>query len=330
MARMRLGLLLPNQGVVFGAVTVPELMAMADVADANEAFDALFVGDNLLAKPRLESVSLLSALAGRTRRARLGTACMASFPLRNPIVLAAQWAALDNLSDGRSLLVVCIGGGGSHGVVGAFDNEYRAFGIPPAERAGRLVEGMAVLRTLWTEDPASHHGRFFDFDEIAVRPAPVQRPCPPIWIANNPHAFGAKPSVYERIVNRTGKHADGWMTTMATPEQFRAGWEAVRSAAHAAGRDPARLESCVYHNVHVGEREAAYQESKRFLDGYYNTDFRRDFVEMWTAHGSPSECAEKIREFEAAGVDLMSVRFSAFDQLGQLRRFVDEVVPLLG
>ena len=51
---MKLGLLLPNQGVVFGAVTTTELIAMAQQADASGLFDALFVGDNLLAKPRLE------------------------------------------------------------------------------------------------------------------------------------------------------------------------------------------------------------------------------------------------------------------------------------
>jgi len=326
---MRLGLLLPNQGVVFGAVTIKEILEMAEEADRSQIFDSLFVGDNLLAKPRLESVTLLSALAGRTRRVRLGTACMASFPLRHPIVLAAQWAALDNLSEGRSLLVACIGGGGSHGIVGGFTNEYRAFGIPPGERVGRLIEGMQVLRTLWTEDPATHHGKYFDFEDIAVRPAPIQQPCPPIWIANNPQAFEAKPAVYERAVARVGKHADGWMTTMVTPKQYETGWQAVCDAAVANGREPSKIEGCVYHNVHIGDREAAFEESKRFLDKYYTTDFSRDFVEMWTAHGSPEECALKLRAFEDAGVDTFVVRFSAFDQLGQMRRFVSEVVPLL-
>ena len=94
---MKLGLLLPNQGVVFGATTVAELLTLAETAEASGLFDAVFVGDNLLAKPRLESVTTLSALAARTSKMRLGTACMASFPLRNPIVLAAQWAALDNI-----------------------------------------------------------------------------------------------------------------------------------------------------------------------------------------------------------------------------------------
>lgn len=329
--RLRIGLLLPNQGVVFGATTVPELLEMAEMAETSGAFDTVFVGDNLLAKPRLESLTVLSAVAARTRRVRLGTACMASFPLRHPIVLAAQWAALDHLAGGRTVLVACIGGGGGQGQIrGNFDGEYRAFGIDPSERAGRLEEGIEVLRLLWTQDPATHHGRFFDFEQIAVRPRPVQRPCPPIWLANNPHVFGARPDVVRRTIERVARLADGWMTIMATPEQFRASWEAIRAAARAHGRDAERMESCLYYNVNVnGDRGKAYAETKRFLDEYYSTDFSRERIEGWTAYGPPAECAAKIREYAAAGVQTLNVRFTSYDQRAQVRRFLEEVVPLL-
>ena len=337
MAKPKLGLLLPNQGVVFGAITVAELCDLAEEADATGAFDAMFVGDNLLAKPRMESVTLLSALAMRTKTARLDTACMASFPLRDPIVLAAQWAALDNLCEGRSLLVACIGGGGGSGasanIVGGFQNEYKSFGIKTNERVGRLTEGMEVLRTLWQNDPASFQGRFYNFEYIAVRPQPVQKPCPPIWIANNPGAFGKDRQVFQRATDRVGRLADGWMTTMATPEQFREAWDAVCEAAVAHGRKAEELESCLYYNVHIGGDRAAdqvaYDESKKFLDTYYSADFGEDFVRMWTAIGSPEACAEKIRGFGEAGAQLISVRFTAYDQTAQCRRFVEEVVPLI-
>ncbi|MCZ6645902.1 MAG: LLM class flavin-dependent oxidoreductase [SAR324 cluster bacterium] len=330
MTKLRLGLLLPNQGIVFGAVTTAELLDMAEEADASGLFDTMFVGDNLLAKPRMESVTLLSALAMRTKKARLGTACMASFPLRDPIVLAAQWAALDNLCEGRSLLVACIGGGrGGTNVVGRFENEYKAFGIAPSERVSRLTEGIEVLRKLWTEDPASHQGRHYNFDGIAVRPRPLQQPCPPIWIANNPQAFATDRKIFERTTGRVGRIADGWMTTMATPEQFRTGWEAVREAASAHGRNPDTLESCLYYNVHVGEGDAAYNESKKFLDSYYSADFDPEFIHMWTVIGAPEACAEKIRAFGEAGVQVLSVRFTAFNQTAQMRKFMEQVVPLL-
>ncbi|MCH7479167.1 MAG: LLM class flavin-dependent oxidoreductase [SAR324 cluster bacterium] len=329
-SRSRLGLLLPNQGVVFGAITVREILELAVAADESGVFDSLFVGDNLLAKPRLESVTTLSALAVKTNRVRLGTACMASFPLRNPILLAAQWSALDNLAEGRTILVACIGGGGGGGIGGEFDNEFRAFGILPKERAARLEEGIEILRTLWTNDPATHHGRFFNFDNIAVRPPPVHKPCPPIWIANNPHIFGARPDIVRRTVERVGRLADGWMTTQASPEQFSRSWAEIRESAARNGRNPDSLESSLYYNINMNDnREEAFSESKRFLDQYYSADFTVEDIDRWTAYGAPATCAEKIREFADAGVQTMIIRFTSYSQMAQLQRFIEEVVPLL-
>jgi len=143
---MNLGLLLPNQGVIFGATTVSEL---AEHAESSEAFESLWVGDNLLEKPRLESATLLSALGARTQRCRLGAASMPSFPLRYPVVLAAQWGALDCLAEGRTVLTACIGGGSAKGnIAGAFSSEYDAMQIDPRERVARMEEGIDVLRVL--------------------------------------------------------------------------------------------------------------------------------------------------------------------------------------
>ena len=341
---MKLGLLLPNQGVVFGATTVAELLTMAETAEASGLFDAVFVGDNLLAKPRLESVTTLSALAARTSKMRLGTACMASFPLRNPIVLAAQWAALDNISEGRALLVVCIGGGGARSggdggknsgnggsqLVGGFDAEYEAFKIPPSERAARLEENIAVLRVLWRDDPASFSGKFHAFEGIAVRPQPVQKPAPPIWIANNPHIFAAKPHIVKRTVERVGRLADGWMTIQATPEEFSTSWRAIRDSAAAHGRDPEAMESSLYFNLNIGDdREKAFAETKRFLDQYYSADFTRGQIDKWSAYGPAEVCIEPMLAYAAAGLGTFCVRFAAYDQTGQLKRFIEQVAPLL-
>src|SRR5918994_68424 len=104
------GLILPNRAVVLGAVTVRDLLDLTAQGEASGAFDTVWVGDSLLAKPRLESVTLLSALAAITTRVRLGVGCMATFAHRHPVLLAQQWASLDILSNGRSQLVVCLGG----------------------------------------------------------------------------------------------------------------------------------------------------------------------------------------------------------------------------
>lgn len=329
---MKLGLLLPNQGVVFGATTVPELLELAERAEGSGLFESLWVGDNLLAKPRLESVTLLSALAVRTKTSRLGTACMASFPLRDPIVLAAQWGAMDCLSDGRSVLTACIGGGPAKGnIAGGFDTEYSAMKIDPRDRVARMEEGIEVLRVLWQEDPASFKGRFFEFEGIAVRPQPVQSPCPPIWIANNPWVFGStKSGSNNRQVDRVARLADGWMTVGATPEQFDGTWQEICAAAKCHGRDPAALENSIYFNINLNDDPAAaYTESKRFLDEYYSSDWPEWKVNVWTACGAPAECAQRMRAFQEVGAQTMIIRFASYDQKAQLARFLDEVAPLL-
>src|SRR5207244_5277334 len=106
------GLILANRAVVLGAIKARALLDLTVEAERAGVFDAVWVGDSLLAKPRLESVTLLSALAGVTGGLRLGVGRLATFVPRQPGLFAQQWASLDVLSNGRAWLVVCIGGPG--------------------------------------------------------------------------------------------------------------------------------------------------------------------------------------------------------------------------
>jgi hypothetical protein len=101
------GLILANRAVVLGAVKVPDLVDLTTQAERSGFFDAVWAGDSLLAKPRLESVTLLSALAAVTTKLRLGVGCMATFVHRHPVMLAHQWASLDVLSGG-GYVAVCL------------------------------------------------------------------------------------------------------------------------------------------------------------------------------------------------------------------------------
>lgn len=92
--KVKFGLTLPNRGVVIGATTVAEMLQLA--ADAESAgWDSVWVGDSIFAKPRLDAMVLLGAIAARTTRVRIGPACFASTPLRNALLLAYQWASLE-------------------------------------------------------------------------------------------------------------------------------------------------------------------------------------------------------------------------------------------
>src|SRR5438067_225176 len=88
-----LGLILANRAVVLGAVKARDLLDIAVDAERSGVFDAVWVGDSLLAKPRLESVTLLSALAGVTERVRLAVGCLATFAHRHPVLFAQKGAS---------------------------------------------------------------------------------------------------------------------------------------------------------------------------------------------------------------------------------------------
>ena len=328
--RPSFGLTLPNRGVLFGVTTPAEMLELAEMAEASGAFDSIWVGDSIMAKPRLEAITLLTAVAARTRRVKLGPACLASFPLRHPVLLAYQWASLDSISGGRTIMVACMGGG-SKDAGGDFYKEFKTMGVPVGDRAARMEEGIQILRKLWSEDEVTFRGRFYDLEDVTIAPKPAQRSIP-IWVANNPQVFGVGKQVLSRAADRVARLADGWMTTLVTPQGFRESWERVRAALAAQGRDPDGFATCLYFNVHIGEdRARAFEESKKFIDTYYMTDFPKETVDTWIAYGDVKTCAAYIKEFVDAGVQRFTLRLTGWDQKGQLRRVIDELMPhLLG
>src|SRR5687767_8526147 len=328
------GLTLANRGVIIGAVTVPELFDMAKRGEDSGAFDAVWVGDSLLAKPRLESITLLSALAAVTKKVRLAVGCMATFPQRHPALLAQQWASLDVISAGRAWLAVCLGGPNEQSPAQAL--EHKVMGIKDTERVGRLEEGIIILKKLFHEEKASHQGKYYQFEGVTIQPRPVQNPLP-IWIASNPTGLtwkggaSASDAAVERGLRRVARYADGWMTNKLSPAEFRDQFGRIQAMARQEGRDPAAIGSALYHNINVNEdRAAALAETKTFLDAYYTAKFSEKFVEQWTVAGGPKECAEQLRAYFAAGLGHMALRLGSWNQKAQLARFLGEVAPLLG
>ncbi len=325
------GLILANRAVVLGAIKARALLDLTVEAERAGVFDAVWVGDSLLAKPRLESVTLLSALAGVTGGLRLGVGCLATFVHRHPVLFAQQWASLDVLSNGRAWLVVCIGGPSEASAAQAA--EHAVMGVRSSERVGRLEEGIVILRKLFHEANASHHGGFYAFKDVTLQPRPVQSPCP-IWIASNPTGLtwkgGASASevAVERAYRRVARYADGWMTNKLSPAEFRTQLARVRAMAREEGRDPTKLGSALYHNININEdRQTALEETKAFLDTYYTAKFSPSFVEQWTVAGDPKRCAEELRAYFEAGVGHMALRLGSWDQRGQFKRFLTEVAP---
>ncbi len=333
--RVRLGLSLPNRGVVFGAADPAQLVAMAEIADRSEVFDAVFTGDSLIAKPRIDAIVFLATVAGRTRRVLLGTSCLASFIFRHPIVLANQWAALDRMSDGRAYLVACMGGGphtksGHRSPSGArWEVEFAAMGVAMEERAGRLVEGIEILRALWRGEPVTHEGRYYRFADVTLTVTPVQDPCP-IAIASNPQAPYADEAIVARALRRVARLGDGWQVEMSTPEEFATRWRRIRAYAAERGRVPGPTTAMVHFYVNINASpQAAFDEARRFYETYHAGTFPEEYLRWRLVTGTPDEVAERIGRFIDAGCNLPLIRFASYDPMGQLRRALASLMPAL-
>jgi alkanesulfonate monooxygenase SsuD/methylene tetrahydromethanopterin reductase-like flavin-dependent oxidoreductase (luciferase family) len=319
--KVSFGCTIPQRGVFFGIAAWPEMIAMAAEADRIPLFDSVWVGDSVMAKPRPESIVLLGALAAATSRVKLGVGCMASFPIRDPILFAYQWATLDLISKGRMLLAACTG------IVpagGASAKEGGPWGITDGQRGNRMAENVEICRRLWSEDDVSFAGKYRSFTGVTIKPRPVQQPCP-IWIAANP-----PPAQSEKPMRRVAKIADGWMTVQIFPKMLAGLWSKLSESLRQEGKDPATFPNLAYHNVNINpERAAALEESKRFLDEYYGPIFAPQMVEAWTAAGTPAQCVEQLRDLVRDGAKSIALRITSWDQRGQFDRLVNEVLPLV-
>jgi alkanesulfonate monooxygenase SsuD/methylene tetrahydromethanopterin reductase-like flavin-dependent oxidoreductase (luciferase family) len=293
---------------------------MAREVDRTKLFDSIWVGDSVMAKPRPEALALLGSLSAATERVKLGVGCMASFPIRDPIVFALQWATLDLISNGRMLLAVCTG------IVsgGVSAKEGGVWGIKDTARGNRMAENIEICRRLWSEDEVSFNGKYRSFSGVTIKPRPLQQPCP-IWIAANP-----QPHEAEKPLRRVARIADGWMSANVFPGLFAMSWDKLSGFLKEGGKDPATYPTIAYHNININpDRGAALEESKRFLDEYYGPVFAPQMVEAWTAAGTPQQCVEDLLRLKCNGAKAITLRITAWDQKGQFHRLVNEVLPKL-
>lgn len=321
------GLTLSNRGVVTGASTLDDMIALAQRADADEQWDSIWVGDSILAKPRLDALGLMSALAVVTDRVRIGPACFASTPLRDALLLSYQYASLDFMSNGRSIFAACMGQAAPGG--GDMLHEFDAFCVAPESRMKRMEEAIEVMRLLTSEDDVSYHGEYNDFDHVTIEPRSVQRPIP-IWVTSNPRPDLTRNR--EAGLRRTARLGDGWMTTFQPPTIVEEYMADIRRYAGEEGRSlPDDFEVCVYYNINVNDdRQAALDESRRYLEAYYTTTYTDEALNLWVAMGTPDQCIADIQSYIDAGATTITLRLVGYDQQSAYDRVVNEVLPAFG
>src|SRR6201987_562704 len=189
----RIGHLLPTrERVMEGRPQTGPLLDLAVRAE-DLGFDSVWVGDSLLARPRHDPLTMLAAVAARTRRVQLGTAVFLP-ALRNPVVLAQQLATLDQVSEGRLVL-----GAGIANDLPNIRAEFMAAGMPFEGRVGRMMEGLRLAPAPWTGKPGARDGRR-RVETGVLGPTPFRPGGPSIWLAGS-----VRPAL-----ERAARHFDGW------------------------------------------------------------------------------------------------------------------------
>jgi len=292
----------------FGFVTT----ATPEDVDTLEALgaDSLWVGGHVASRnPTPEVMMQLARLAALSKRARIGTSILL-LPLYPPAIIAKQVADLDRFCGGRLTLGI--------GVGGEYPQEFRACGVPLAERGRRTDEAMPLLRRLWSAEEISHPGPFYPMEQVRIHPAPAQAGGPPIVVAGR----------QEPAMRRAARLGDGWMPYLYSPRRFAESVSKVRAFAAEAGRDLARFEWMEFLFTNVQDDAAqARSEAAEFLGGTYNQDFR-PLVDRVAAAGTPAQVAARVQEFIDAGArHIVFLPGTHGDRLAMAKRIMHEVIP---
>jgi alkanesulfonate monooxygenase SsuD/methylene tetrahydromethanopterin reductase-like flavin-dependent oxidoreductase (luciferase family) len=289
---------------------------MIDLAETAEGhgFDSVWCGDSVLARPRLEALSTLAAIAGRTQRVKLGTAVFLP-ALRNPVILANEVANLDIISKGRVILGV-----GIASKTPSVEKEFTACGVSFRHRVSIFEECITLMRRLWTEPQVTFNGRHFQLDGISLGLRPVQQGGVPIWMA----ASAEKPQ------RRMLKIGDGWFPNSTSPKAFTEGWQEIEALAKESGDDAGRLHKALYTTLNINEDKAqADKEMKEFIEGYYGMPFETMSRTQSVFTGNVQDAVNWLKGFIDAGAQTLVIRFGGPDQAGQLELCGKEVLPRL-
>ena len=274
------------------------------------------------------TLMLLTALAMRTTRLRLGSAVMV-LPWHNPVLLAEQAATLDLLSGGR--LDLGIGKGYRH-------SEFKGFQIAPEEAEARFDEAVEVMIRAWTErNRFSHRGRFWQFEDIVVEPAPAQNPHPPLWVA-----AGSAASIRRAAARGFNLILDQYASTAQIAE--RIGIYRAERKARSLGFNP--MQVAVARQLYVASDEADKQAALARQAAYTQrtVDVSRAPAKSGGSHvlayadkaggteenalfGTPAEIGANLEALRQAGAAYVLLTISG--GVAQLRRFAREVMPAL-
>lgn len=303
-----IGYVLPTRGTVLSGKDPQTTVVEHAVTAASLGYDAVWVGDSVTSKPRLEPLTTLSAVATATDEIRLGTAIYLPH-LRQPIHAAHQLATVDQLASGR--LSIGVGAGSGHD--GKKEHEHA--GVPFEKRGRLLNETLDIIWMLLEEDDEiSYDGELYSIENASLG----FRPQSPISVYVASAAFNPAKGFPRSIRERLTAHADGWLPIAKPPEMYRSGLNIARELSKAD------LIGAYYIDVVIDESEtAALKQAQRYLAAYYPEWGELDFemIQSRGAFGPAEHVASQLETYIDAGVEEFVIRFPTEKQGEQLERF---------
>lgn len=278
---------------------VRDLQAVCDIAAQH--FASFWVSDHLMTHSgyRMECWTQLTWLAARYPSQQLGTVVMAN-SYRHPPLLAKMAATLQAFSQGRLIL--------GYGA-GWVEQEYHAYGYPfpsARERIAQMVEGLAVMRALWTQERATYEGAYYHVRDAVCEPRPD--PPLPILIGGDGERF---------LLRAVAEHADYWLPFSRTPDALRRKMDVLRDHCAAVGRDYDTIRKTYTLRAYLAPtRAAAERRGGDTLTGE-NPAFA----------GEPAALRDHLLELIDLGIEHFQLVFPNFPETDDMRLFVDEVLP---
>ena len=268
---------------------------------ASQSFGSLWVSDHFAYNDefRMECWTHLAWIAARYPGPKLGTIVMSN-SFRHPSLMAKMAASIQWMSSGRLIL--------GYGA-GWYENEYRAYGFDYPSlrvRTEMLEEGLQVIKAMWRDAPANFSGKHYHIDNAFCEPRPDP---PPILL------IGGAGEKYTLPV--VARHADWWNDLMRPPGDQQRKLDSLRRHCETEGRDFSSIRKTISIRLYL---DRSHKKALEMAGDKINSA-------QPPVAGDPSAVREQLARLGEMGFDFGIMTFPRFQELDDMKLFVDEVMP---
>ena len=311
--KTKIGILLPTREIILkdeSPKNVNEIFQIARYAETNN-IDSLWVGDSILAKPRIDPLITLSSVAAITEIIKLGTSIYIP-ALRDPVILAHTIMSTNLISGGRLIFGVGAGGSFNENQI----NEWESLNIDPHTRGSRLDEILNILALFSNNDKIEFKGKYFDiktqpiFQNIsAAQKYPILCVC------------HGRNNIRNQFI-RAAKY-QGLISISDYPNEFEYAITQMNKYSTNFSNRPEKHEAVFYMTVNINkDLDKAKREADSFIKQYYGINI---WEERWGPFGDASIITERANQYVEAGATTLIFRFASFNQMEQLEQFCDQI-----